>query len=268
MRTKTVALTAAGALALSALGGVAFAGPLLADKAPNATASASADDATDEAADDADDPTEATDDETSTGEETDTEDETDADDETSTGEETSTEHTAERAAAIADELTDLVEDGTLTQEQADEVATTLAESMPGNGKGALMGHGRNGHGPGASQGQGSHGAKGGWQVIEETLQTAASTLGLSQDALGTELRAGRTLGEIADTAGVDRAILVDDLVQTLTAETAERVADGTLTQEMADAIAAELDQRVTEALDRQLPGGHGGPKGADDEDDS
>lgn len=250
MRTKTAALTAAGALALSALGGVAFASPLLTDNTPSVSA-------------DGTDGTAGTDD---------------------------TADTDDTAAVIADELTGLVQDGTLTQEQADQVATTLSESMPGKGMGLApgkskvhggamghsggMGNGRGAHGAGRGHGAddghgpGLRGGMGSWHVIEETLETAASTLGLPQDALVTELRAGKTLGEIADAEGVDRATLVGDLVTTLTSETAERVADGTLSQEQADAITAELDQRVTEALDRQLPGGHGGPKGADDEGDS
>ena len=249
MRTKTAAITAAGALALSALGGVAFASPLLADNTPSASASASASTSADADAD--------------------------ADDADDAG------RTAERAAVIAAELTGLVEDGTLTQEQVDEVATTLSESVPGKGMG--MAHGK-GMAHGMGDGRGAHGAdkghgadkehgpglrgRGSWHVIADTLETAASTLGLPQDALVTELGAGKTLGEIADAEGVDRATLVDDLVTTLTAEAGERVADGTLSQEQADAITAELDHRVTEALDRQLPGGHGGPKGTDDEGDS
>ena len=146
---------------------------------------------------------------------------------------------SDRVSKIAEDLKGLVTDGTLTQDQADKVATVIAESHPG---------------PGGDGGPGGHmgpGAK---------LEAAATALGLSTDELRTELEAGKTLADIADEKGVDQAVLVDALVAAEMTHLAEKVADGDLTQAQADERAAELEARVTDSLDKARPaGGPGGP---------
>lgn len=220
MRTKTVALAAGGALALTTLGGVAVAVPVLATTTASATA-----EPTDEPTDDATDGTDGTD----------------------------AERLAERTAAFAERLAGLVTDGTITQDQADAVAGTLAQSGPGLG------------GPG---GHGGHGGRGGvGHVLREGLAAAATTLGLEQDALRERLQAGESLGEVADAEGVERADLVAALVEAAEAELAERVGAGDLTQERADEITDGLAEKVTESLDRSGPPGRGdGPRGGAPED--
>ncbi len=229
MRTTTItALVGGGALALTTLGGVAVAVPTLtAATTPTATESVEPD-----AADPADpaDPTDPTDED----------------------------RTAGRTARIAERLTGLVEDGTLTQAQADAVAGTLAESAPGRGGGPGS-HG-DGHGPGGVGGLGD--------VLREGLATAAETLGLEEDALRDRVVAGETLGEIADAEGVARDDLVGALVGTAEELLAERVADGDLTQERADAISSDLTERITEGLDRSGPGPRGERPGGPADDDA
>lgn len=228
MRTKTIALAAGGALALTTLGGVAVAVPTLtAADTPSATESAEPDDT---APDDADAPTDA-------------------------------ERLAERTSRIAEELAGLVSDGTLTQEQADKVASTLAEAAPGRGPGGPGGHG---HGPG-----GGPGGLGG--VLREGLETAAGTLGLEEDVLRDRLRDGETLGEVADAEGVARDDLVAALVTRAEELLADAVADGDLTQERADEISSGLTDKITEGLDRSGPGPRGerpAPGGQDDSQDA
>lgn len=155
---------------------------------------------------------------------------------------------AERTTRITEALADLVAAGTITAEQADAVAQTLASSDAMRGRG--------GHG-----GPGGHG---GFGVLQEGLATAAETLGITADELRSQLADGDTLGEIADAAGVDRGVFVDALVAFAQEQLAERVTAGHLTQEQADEIGADLQQRITDSLDRSLPGGgrgfgpHGG----------
>jgi polyhydroxyalkanoate synthesis regulator phasin len=134
---------------------------------------------------------------------------------------------------IRDALSDLVDDGTLTEEQAAEVASTLAESGVG---------GRGGHRGGVA------------------LETAAEALGLTEeelrDALATE---GTTLADVAEEQGVDLDTLVGALVQATEERIAEAVEDGRLTQEEADERLADLEEEITERVQSDMParGGEG-----------
>ncbi|MGY1694080.1 hypothetical protein ACI780_04130 [Geodermatophilus sp. SYSU D00814] len=133
-----------------------------------------------------------------------------------------------RVERIRDALADLVEDGSLTSEQADEVATTLGEADPGPGGGHA------GRGP--------------------DLATAAEALGTSEDDLRTALEAdGATLAQVAE----DRGVALDTLVQALVVAEQERIAqavtDGRLTQEEADERLADLEQRVSDRVESTVP---------------
>ncbi len=132
---------------------------------------------------------------------------------------------------IKDALSGLVDDGSITQEQADEVATTL------DGAG--------------------FGRHGGWFGLE----TAAETLGMTEDELRTALEAeGATLAKVAEEKGV----AVDELVDALVAAKQERIAKAVeegMPREVADERLADLEQRVTEWVNstrEDMPGGgHG-----------
>lgn len=155
----------------------------------------------------------------------------------------------DRVASLKDALAGLVSDGTLTQSQADEVATTLAERGP-------LGHAGHGGGPGGGR---------------AVLSAAAEALGLSEDELRTAAQEGATLTELAEREGVSASAVVDAMVAAAQTHLAEEVADGDLTQAEADARAAELEARFTESVDEPLrlgrghAGGHGrhghGPAG-------
>ncbi|PRY48923.1 hypothetical protein LY71_1075 [Geodermatophilus tzadiensis] len=159
-----------------------------------------------------------------------------ADDEPTTTESTTDSATAEDR--IRDALSGLVDDGSISQEQADEVATTLSEA------------GFGGHG-----GYGWHGGFG--------LEVAAETLGLSEEDLRTALQAdGASLASVAE----DQGVAVEDLVAALTAAAQEHldeaVAEGRLTQEQADERSAELETWITERVnDADADGGPRGPWG-------
>ena len=163
---------------------------------------------------------------------------------------------ADRVTSIKDALAGLVTDGTLTQAQADSVASTLAET-PGLG-----------HGPG---GRGGPGGPGGG-IGGRKLAAVAEDLGITQEELAAAAEAGTTLGALADEQGVSRDALVDALVAAGTAHLAEEVTEGDLTQAEADARAATLEERATASLDEPVcaPGGgrgHHGPR-PDDSDDT
>ncbi len=135
---------------------------------------------------------------------------------------------------ITEALSGLVSDGSITQEQADEVASTLDEAGIGHGGG------HRGDGPG--------------------LSAAATALGMTEDELRTALEAeGTTLAEVAQEQGVEVQSLVDALVSAQQERLAEAVEDGRLTQEQADERFADLEERITERVNSEAPaeGGRG-----------
>jgi polyhydroxyalkanoate synthesis regulator phasin len=147
---------------------------------------------------------------------------------------------------IRDALSGLVDDGSLTQDQADEVAETLDEA-------GIGGHGgRPGWGPGAG------------------LTAAADALGMTEEELRTALQEdGATLAQVAGDQGVAVDDLVAALVQAAQERIAEAVEEGRLSQEEADELLADLEDRITDRVDEELPargpGGGWGPgsRGAD-----
>jgi hypothetical protein len=155
----------------------------------------------------------------------------------------STEAISERVSEIKDALAGLVSDGSITQDQADEVAETLGESDLGHGHG----HGP-GHGPGPGPGPGPG------HVDPDTV---AGILGVTAEELRTAFEEGQTLAEIAEEQGIARAELVDQLVAAAEAELAAEVDEGDLTDEQADELRAELEERITDGIDA-APGHHDG----------
>jgi hypothetical protein len=142
---------------------------------------------------------------------------------------------------ITTALSGLVDDGSLTQGQADEVATTLSD--------AGLGHG------------GHHGGD------RIGLETAAGALGLTEAELRTALEPdGTSLADVAQAQGVDVDTLVDALVQAQQDRIAQAVEDGRLTQAEADERLADLEARVTERVtsDEPIRGHHGRGGPADD----
>ena len=135
---------------------------------------------------------------------------------------------------ITDALSGLVTDGSITQEQADEVATTLSEAGVGRGHG------------------GGHGGR-------LDLSAAATALDLTEDELRTALEPeGTTLAQVAEDQGVSVDTLVEALVQAQEDHIAQAVEDGRLTQDEADERLADLEERVTERVTSADPGrGHG-----------
>ena len=155
---------------------------------------------------------------------------------------------------ITEALSGLVSDGSLTQEQADEVAATLDEAGMGHG-GGHHGGGHGGDGPGGG-GPGGGGPG---------LSAAATALGMSEDELRSALGAdGTTLADVAEEQGVAVDTLVDALVAAQQDRIAAAVEDGRLTQEQADERLADLQTRVTERVESDSwgpgpgRGGHGG----------
>lgn len=157
-----------------------------------------------------------------------------------TGDQTASAAVGDRVERIKTALSGLVIDGTLTQAQADKVATTLDERLPARGSG--------GHGGGAR------------------LAAAATALGVTEAELRTQLQAGKSLADVAQAEGVELDTLVSALVTAAEQRLAQAVTDGRLTQAQADERKAELQERITEQVQRTGLGrgpGHGSRGDAD-----
>ena len=154
-----------------------------------------------------------------------------------------------KADRLAEALQPLIDDGTLTQAQADAVIARLQEALPRGGPG--------GHGPG---------------FIREGLATAAEALGISEDELRTDLQNGQSIADIAAAKGVDVQTVIDALVAEAKTHLDEKVASGDITQAQADERLSQLTEGVTAMVNGERPPmPEGGPGrhfrgGPDDED--
>lgn len=140
-------------------------------------------------------------------------------------------------ARIVQWLAPLVEDETITEDQAAAVADTLADRMPGLGRGIVRGL--------------------------HALDEAADFLGMTVRDLVEALRDGATLGDLAEEHGLGAEALIDHLVGLVEQHIDEAVADGRLTEEEAAEHLARATEHITELvngiLERPLPGAGLGP---------
>ena len=140
--------------------------------------------------------------------------------------------------ALKNRVDEALDDGRLTQEQADELKERIdADDYP------LL-FGRGGHG--GPRGFGRHGHF-------EVLATAASFLGMTEAELREELQ-DKTLADIAKEHGKTAAGLVQQLVATQTKRIDEAVADGKLSEEQAAELKADLGERMEALVEGELRG--------------
>lgn len=150
----------------------------------------------------------------------------------------------DRSARIQETLKPLVDDGTITQAQADKVTDALIAAQPEGGKGG-----------------GPRGGRGGFGI---GLDAAATALGITADELKAELKDGTSIADVAKEKGVDLSKVTDALVAEATTRINEQVTNGKLTQEQADERIAQLKDRITSAVNGEFPAGGpggGGPGG-------
>ena len=127
-------------------------------------------------------------------------------------------------------LDEAVQQGTLTQEQADAIKPRLEAG----GLGALFdrhGLGRPGRGGLRFPGVG-----------DAMLNAAATALNLTPDEVKTQLRSGQTLAELAQAQGTTEEAVKNAALAAAKTQLDAAVADGTLTQAQADALYARLEQ--------------------------
>jgi hypothetical protein len=164
------------------------------------------------------------------------------------------ENLAERLGITTDELDSAIDDaggatldeavanGDITEEQADAMRERLeaTEGFPGIGKGFGSGFGRHG---GIGHHIFGHGV---------ALDTVATTLGISEEELLSQLRDGATLEETITANDSTVAELVNALVAEAEDRLSAAVADGRITQEQADTILAAMPERLTDAIENGI----------------
>jgi 3-hydroxyacyl-CoA dehydrogenase len=158
-------------------------------------------------------------------------------------------------AAEAERLQQAVEDGRLTQEEADERIARMEENMlerlesgerdPG-GPGGMGGPGKPG-GP-----RGPHG---------EDLDVVAEALGMTPEEVREAVSDGQTIAELAEAQGVPLQDVADALVAAEAERLQQAVEDGRLTQEEADERLAHMEENILEHLESGEPGGPRGNGG-------
>ncbi len=158
-------------------------------------------------------------------------------------------------------LDEAVQQGTLTQEQADAIKPRLQSGDLG----PFLG----GHGPGRGFGQRRPPQAGiGPALTEAMLDAAAKTLNITRDELITQLRNGQTLAQLAQAHNTTEQAVKDAALAAAKTQLDAAVKAGTMTQERADTIYARLQQ---EGLKFGMPGRErgrhgpwGNPRGDDD----
>jgi hypothetical protein len=130
---------------------------------------------------------------------------------------------------VDDALSGLVDDGTLTQDQADAVSDALKEARPDH----LPGH------------FGAWGPGDGFVFGPSLLDDAAEAIGVDDDELLDALRDGETIAELANEKGVDPQDVVDAMVAAVRDRLDTAVDDGDLDRAAADQRLAEATDRIT-----------------------
>jgi len=139
---------------------------------------------------------------------------------------------------LRETLQALVDDGTLTSEQADAVTSYLVENRPERGERGEEGrHGR----PGRAFGLG---------VASEAV---TDLLGIDAQELRTQLRDGATLAEIAEAQGVEVQAVIEELVGEVEERVTNAVENGRIDQAEADEKLAEAEARITDMVNNGRP---------------
>lgn len=154
--------------------------------------------------------------------------------------------------ARTEEIDEAVASGDLSQERADRLKERIDDLPPGEGFGHAWGRGKfnlgpNGHGFGERFNPGFG--------LGDMKAGLAEFLGVSEEQLRDELAADdATLASVAAAHGKSRDELKAFIQSETKAALDEAVANGTLTQERADNIAANLAERLDAVIDAECGG--------------
>lgn len=140
--------------------------------------------------------------------------------------------------ARAERLQDLIDDGYLTQQEADTVLNTMRSRI-------------------------TERLQEPWET-KSPVAIVANTLGITSEELITSVRDGKTVAEIAAEQGVDLDTVVDALAEPMVERLQDRVDGGLMTQEEADSMEivmrARIEQRLDQPWQQRMPRPDGFPR--------
>ena len=150
-------------------------------------------------------------------------------------------------AEIEQWVQEAVNEGRLTQEQADRILDSLADFDGERLQGLMMPFGLHMRG----------GFGRGWGEPWGCLDAAAVVLGMEPEDLMAEVRDGKTLTEIAEERGVDPQAVEDAMVEQMEQRLQQAEEDGTLTPECAECARQRFEDCEGDWLERRgdFPGG-------------
>jgi hypothetical protein len=156
----------------------------------------------------------------------------------------------DRSTRLQTALQPLIDDGTITQAQADKVIAALVAAGPKGGQmGGPMGGGHRGFGgPGG--------------IIGAGLDVVAKTLGITTDEVRTALEGGQSIADLAVSKGKTAQDVIDAVVAEATTKINAQVTAGKLTQPEADKLIANLTTMATDLVNNTTKAGgaiFGGP---------
>ena len=143
----------------------------------------------------------------------------------------------EPGTRMRDAIQSLVDDGTISAEQADAVVAELIESAPDKSER------RENRGERREARQSRRQAP---EAVQELLE-------LSPEELREQLRAGSTLADIAVVQGVDPQDVIDAIVTEMTERVDAAVADGKLDADAAAEKLAEAQERISDRVNNGRP---------------
>jgi hypothetical protein len=159
---------------------------------------------------------------------------------------------ATKAAAI-DQVNQALAAGRITKDQADAMKKRIESGdVPplGGFGGRAFAPGTGGPGPGFGLGAGPGMVK---PFIEDGLSAAAKYLGLSENALRTQLSNGKSLADVAKAQNKDVKGLEDALVAAQQKQLDKLVTAKKLTQSQADALLSRLKSHVDDLVNANPP---------------
>jgi polyhydroxyalkanoate synthesis regulator phasin len=170
-------------------------------------------------------------------------------------------------------LQPLVDKGTITQAQADQVIAALQAAGPTGGRTGGPtgddGQGLGGHDGGGRMGGGRMGGGrmgGGMLPGGGGLEVVASTLGITTDQVMSGIQGGKTIAQLATDHGSSAQKVIDALVAAAKQHIDQEVTTGEITKDEATTKLADATARITDAVNHTTPdaGGRGGFPGGHD----
>jgi hypothetical protein len=165
-----------------------------------------------------------------------------------------------RAAIVAvqkDQVAQAVQQGRLTQAQADQLNQRI-DQEGGRGLG-LLGRGFGFEGRGAPKGGGRAGVPA--NGIPVDMAALAQFLGLPSSELNAALRSGKSLVQVAEEKGKSRTDLESHLTTQARNWVSQAVQQGRLTQAQGDQRLVDLDARIDRFVERVAPARTPTPRG-------